>query len=217
MTETKLKNPEVESFIEKILAEAKKKADEIVEQAKNEAVETIKAQEEEARKKARQEIQKQIDFAKTDAERMRINIVSEAKVKSSWIVPSMKDQLIQQVFDSVKEKMESLADKPGYTGYIERIITEGAEAIGGGEIIIVLNERDSKLKLDLKKISQNITRDLGTNTTVKLSPDSIHCIGGVMVKTADEKIAVDNSIEGIIERVSREYRLKVTRELFANQ
>ena len=216
MVETKLKKPEVESFVEKILAEAKKKADGIVEEAKKVAEEAIKMQEEEAREKARQDIKKQMDLTKADAERTRLSIISDAKVKLSWVVPSMKDKLIQEVFDSVKAQMESFAGKPEYRTYIERLITEGAEVLGGGEIFIVLNERDSKLKLDLKKISENVTRELGTNTTIKLSSESVHCIGGVMVKTADEKIAVDNTVEGLIERVSREDRLKVARELFGS-
>ncbi len=216
MAETKLKKQEVESFLEKILAEAKKTANEMVEEAKKEAEENIKAQEEEEKEKAQQDIKKQKDSAKANAESTRVRIISEAKVKFSWVTPSVKDKLIQDVFDSVKAKMESLTGKPEYKAYIERLITEGAEALGGGEISIVLNERDSKLKLDLNKISENVARELGTNTAIKLSSDNIQCIGGVIIKTADEKISMDNTVEGIVERASREYRLKVARELFTS-
>jgi len=216
MVETKLKKTEVEYFVEKILVEAKKKADGIVEEAKRAAEEALKRQEEEAREKARQDTQKLIDSAKAEAERTRLSVISEAKFKLSWIVPSTKDALIQEVFDSVKAKMEVFTGKLEYKTYIERLITEGAEALGGGEIIIVLNERDSKLKLDLNKISENVTRELGTDTTIRLSPENVRYIGGVIVKTADGKIAVDNTVEGLIERISRESRLKVARELFAS-
>ncbi|HYB92696.1 MAG TPA: V-type ATP synthase subunit E family protein, partial [archaeon] len=118
MAETKLKKQEVESFLEKILAEAKKTANEMVEEAKKEAEENIKAQEEEEKEKAQQDIKKQKDSAKANAESTRVRIISEAKVKFSWVTPSVKDKLIQDVFDSVKAKMESLTGKPEYKAYI---------------------------------------------------------------------------------------------------
>jgi len=216
MVETKLKKTEVESFVEKILADTKKKADEMVEEAKKAAEEALKRREEEAREKARQDIQKLVDSAKADAERTRLSILSEARLKASWVVPSTKDALIQEVFDSVKAKMEVFTGKLEYKTFIEKLIKEGTQALGGGGVVIVLNERDSKLKLDLNKISENVTRELGTDTTIKLSPENVRCIGGVIVKTSDGKIAVDNTVEGLIERISREYRLRVARELFAS-
>lgn len=215
MSEPEPKTVKVDLFVGKILGDAEKKANEILEEAKKSADDFLRGKEAEAKNKACQDMKATLDSAKTEAEKIKLSILSEERAKMRWLIPAAKEKVLQEVFDSVKLRMKEFTMTPDYKTFLEKLVAEGVRVLGGGTITVFLNERDSKLGLDLPKIAEKISSDIGVPTTIKLSRERISNIGGVVIKSADGKIAVDNTIEGLIERKAREARVRVARKLFA--
>ena len=78
----------------------------------------------------------------------------------------------------------------------------------------MLNENDSSLPLKLNTLEKKIFDRTGVKTRLKISKQQIKAVG-VIVKTVDGRIFVDNTFEAILSRRERELRLKIARILFS--
>jgi len=202
------------SLTDKIENDAEKKANKLVEEARKAAEALLEKRNKDAVEKARQDMQYLIDSAKSEAEKIRAIAVEKVEKQYKTTDLSEKEELISHVFESVKTKMKAFASQKDYQDYLERLILEGANALKGGDLEVLLNENDANLRLDLQKTSKTVAADVGKPTTIKVLPGKLSGIGGAAIRSADGKIAVDNSIEGIIERESRKLRLIMAKGLF---
>ena len=80
---------------------------------------------------------------------------------------------------------------------------------------VVLNENDSTLALKFDKLEKEISDRSGVRTQLKVAEQKTTAVG-VIVKTMDDQIFVDNTFEAILSRRERELRLKIARILFSN-
>lgn len=196
---------DAEEIAAKVLDEARKAAEALVAERINEA-----------REKAHQDTKDLIDSAKETAERIRMIAQDKANKEAKIIALSEKEKLINRTLDLIKTKLEAFTNTREYLSYLERLISDGVKALNGGEVTVLLNKRDSGLKIDLRKIAEKIASEVGKPTTIKLLPERIPNIGGAIIKSAGGRIVVDNTIEGIITRESGRLRLMIAHELFGS-
>lgn len=201
---------------DRILKDAEEIATKVIDEARKVAEALVAEKITEAKERAHQDTKDIIDSTRAEAERLRMIAQDKAEKEAKIIALSEKEKLINRTRDLVKTKMEAFTQTLEYQAYLERLISDGIKALNGGEVSVLLNKRDAGLKINLRKIAEKITREIGKPTTIKLLPERIPNIGGAIIKSADGRIRVDNTIEGVITRESGRLRLMIAHALFGS-
>lgn len=201
-------------IIDRILKDAKEKAETIVKDAQKSAETIIEKQRQSARHSAEKEAHSLLKRAENDADIIRGKVATDIKRRAGWIVLSEKNRLITNVLNEVKKRLVNLKKSEGYVPVLEKLIVDAGAVLGGGMLEVVLNENDSTL-VKLNKLEKKISDRSSVDTQLKFSEQKTKAVG-VIVKTIDDRIFVDNTFEAILSRRERELRLKITRILFSN-
>ena len=200
-------------IIARIQKDAEQKAEKIISNAQKSAELTI----EDMRQKAHQNAQKKTSVllkkAENDAEIIRGKVSTEIKRKAGWIVLSEKNRLISSVLDEVKKRLEKKQDSENYAKILENLIIDAGVVLGGGILEVILNQNDTKTIIDFDKLEKRISKLTGVQSKVKVSKKQTKNVG-VIVKTIDGKIIVDNTFKSIINRRENELRLKISQIIF---
>ncbi|MCX8204223.1 MAG: V-type ATP synthase subunit E family protein [Candidatus Nezhaarchaeota archaeon] len=200
-------------LIEKILNDAKSEAELILNKAKSE----VEALKEEARKEAYAKLEAEVTkFKESYEEEARRRIVeARVKAKERWL--KEREALIDRVVEKVKERLAVFVNSPQYVRALELLIEEAAINIGGGDLVVQLNEKDSKLSIDFEGIAKRVAFKTGVDTKFKVSETNLRCIGGAIVSTTDRSLIYDNTLESRLERLAAEVRLRAFKILFAEE
>ncbi|WP_421077737.1 V-type proton ATPase subunit E [Methanothermococcus sp. Ax23] len=195
----------------KILDDAKKTADEIKSEAQREANSILEKAKSEA------EIKKQniLKKGEKEAEMIKNRIIAEARLGAKKKMLEERENLINMAIEKLEEDLIKLPQKDNYKDVLLKLIIEGVISVGGGELILELNEKDLKLIDDstLWAIEKEMEDRLKKSTILKKGTPA-NIIGGCIVKTADSLKVCDNSLESVFERNLESIRAKVAELLF---
>ena len=201
------------SLAQKIVEDAKAEADRIVREAKDFRKSLIARREREGRDRGGAEAKQIIESAKADAQRIRRSKLSSAKVRSNWMMLMAKEEIIKKTMSLVVEELKKYVASDEYPAYLSKTIEELCVALGAEEVEVLLNEDDLKRGVDVSSISKNVSDRLGKPVRIVVKGERISDIGGVIVRTADGRVAINNTFEEIIARREREIRLAIAQEL----
>ena len=181
-----------DKIVSSIMSEAQGKADAIIQDA-NAEVSAIQAK---AEKTAEVEKTKILENGKKQSDMRYQQIISEAKMNARRAKLGAKEEVIDAAFNQatgeLKEKASSGSDD--YKDSLSKMIKEAADEIGGDDLIIQLNEADTK---ELKSELSSDTFEL-EGVKFKLG-EPINVIGGAILKTSNGDIEVNNTIEARLE------------------
>ncbi len=161
---------------ERILGEARAKADEITAQAQREAQSYLEAQ-----------------HRRLDAEQKaaRTKAQSSAQLRAASLVLQTKDQAITDVFTQAEAELAQIPrNKTRYPNILRGLIKEGAAGLPG-RIVIEVGSNDLEL-------ARGAVRELGLDAEVKASAE---IAGGVRLATLDGRFVVENTLTSRLERV----------------
>ena len=192
-----------------IINEAKEKAENIIVKAREEAKKVLGKAEQEAKREAEEIISKK----KTDAEAQARRILSEAKLEARLKILNAKEQLISEAFDKALEKLKEFSQSAQYKTALENLIKDAAIIIRGGDLEVLLPE-NTNVNIDLSKIAKKIEEQTGIKTSLNISKERIRSIGGVIVRSKDRLLTVDNTFEARLERLREQLRVNVANLLF---
>ncbi len=201
-----------EAIRRRIISEAEKKAQEIEADAKDKSTQILTGVKERAKEMKEAELEK----IKKHVEEAQRQGIAEKKVDYHRRVQAFKSELIDDILNKVKEKLQKFVEKPAYQQILTDLIMEAGIALGGGEIIAKVNDRDKdKLsKGTLEKTSKRIEESTNTKTKIALERDTIKATGGAVASTADRKATVDNTFEARLDRMKEEARAELETILF---
>ena len=202
-------------ILDRILKDAREKAESIVVDARKSAETVIEKQRQTARQNAEKEASIMLKRAKNDADIIRGKVATDINRKAGWIVLSEKNRLITRVINEAKSRLMNMQKSEKYIMVLERLIVDAGTILGGGMLEIVLNENDSTLALKFDILEKEISDRSGFRSQLKVSKQKTKAVG-VIVKTVDNQIFVDNTFEAIINRREKELRLNIARILFTN-
>ncbi|PVX27118.1 MAG: hypothetical protein CW716_03950 [Candidatus Bathyarchaeum sp.] len=202
-------------IIDRILKDAREEAKTIVKNAQTYAETSIEKQRLSARQAADKEANSLLKKAQNEANIIGEKIYTDVKRQAGWTVLSEKNRLITNVLNEVKNRLLNIQENSGeYITVLERLIVNAGAVLGGGKLELLLNENDSKLSFRLDKLEKEISDKTGKNTRLSVSDQRITAVG-IIVKTADNRIFVDNTFKAILSRREKELRLKTARILFS--
>jgi len=202
-------------IIDRILKDARTEAEIIVKDAQKSAETIIEKQRLSARHSAEKEANSLLKRAENEANIISGKVSTDIKRRAGWIVLSEKNRLITSVLTEVKNRLVSMQNSEEYVPILEKLIVDAGAVLGGGMLEVLLNENDTKLPLKLDKLVKEISDRTGMETHLRFSDQQITDVG-VIVKTIDNRIFVDNTFEDILSRRERELRLQIAQILFSN-
>ena len=197
-------------IVESIMSVAQEKADGIIQEA-NAEVSQINAN---AEKTAEAEKTKILENGKKQSDMRYQQIISEAKMNARRAELGAKEDVIEAAFNQAigELKTKAASGDEEYKDSLSKMIMEATEEIGSNDLILQLNEADTKkFKDDLSSQGSDSFEIEGIKFTLG---EPIDAIGGAILKTANGDIEVNNTIEARLERFKSILRSEVAEILF---
>ena len=195
---------DIEMLSRAILTEARDEADQIKAQAREKA-EAIRKR---AQEQAEQERRAILDRAREDAERLRGQAAATAQLKARSVQLTSREQLLDRVFKSVREKLSEIQKRPEYDQIATQLLREALVQLRVNKAQI----RADKAAQDVyeKKVLAELSKELNGQFT---SAGVLEEGTGVVVDAADGKIHYDNTLETRLERLEGSLRSSVYKML----
>lgn len=142
-------------------------------------------------------------------------ILSKVQLESRKIELRGRELLIDEVMRRVRERIARLRAKAGYASLLERLAVEGAGELGEREIEILLPAGDAKRLGDdaLRRVADALGREGVEGATAAVAAEPAPGTG-VIVRSRDGRVAVDNTLEARMARSGRDIRLLIAKTLF---
>ena len=202
-------------IIDRILNDAREERKAIIKEAKRSAEMLLEKQRKLALHSAEKEVYSLLKRAENEAAVIKGKVTTDIKRRAGWVVLSEKERLVTSVLNEVKNRLVNLQKSEEYLPVLKKLIVDAGIVLGGGMLEVVLNENDLSLPLKSDTLGKKISEETGVKTQLRFSKQQIKAVG-VIVKTIDGRIFVDNTFEAILSRRERELRLKIARILFNN-
>jgi vacuolar-type H+-ATPase subunit E/Vma4 len=183
-----------EKIIEQIKKDSEKEIKQILNEAEKQAANIIK----DVKKEAEQESQKILLEGKNQSENLSKILVSKANQESKKQMMQAQEEIIEECFIKAHHSLSTL-NKIQYKNIVTKLIKNGVKKLGKQCTILI--SRD---------IDKEIAKDMG----LKIS-GSVETSGGIVLKSADGKITLDHTFDGILKRKKNDIRIKVGTLLFS--
>lgn len=205
--------------VQKIIAEIDKSSEKQVSEVLSESKQKADAVLNDARKKAEAEAGAIISRGEQESRRESQRILAEARIKARREKVKAQEEVVNLAFKSARESMQKMAEGKGadYTKVLEELIKESVLSSSAEALEVLFDSRDKGLVSDdsLNKIAQEAGSELEMTITLSASAEELSCLGGVVVRSADGKVRIDNTFEARIDRFRDNIRTLVAKELFA--
>lgn len=192
-----------------VLGDVQKEAEAIIVAAEREAKETVKA----AKEQADKNYQTTINQAKmkADNEQRKIASVTEVEIRNRLL--QAKEDLVDSAFQKATIKLKEFVVSEKYQQYLVSLIEEVVKKIDGNSLLVEVNAKDKTwLKKDkLTDLSKKL------NCELKLPKQTLDCIGGCKIQTADGKISYDGTIDNRLQELKPSLRVEVAKKLFEKE
>lgn len=194
---------------DEILANAREKANEIINQANQIASEIS----DDVQKRTERISKEIIEQAKKEADLRLRREIAKAKLTARSDILQNKEDIINDVFDQAQKKLVGFVSSAEYVTTLNNLITEAAIGLNGGDLKIKIQTGHGK-HIDIGKIQQSVMQQTGTTTTLSVAEENLRSVGGAIVTNADETILIDNTFEARLRRMREEIRTKIAKILF---
>jgi V/A-type H+-transporting ATPase subunit E len=199
---------DIEMLSRAILTEARDEAEQIKAEAKEKA-EAIRRR---AQEQAEQERKAILDRAREDAERLRGQAVATAQLKSRSLQLTNREQLLDRVFKTVREKLSDVQKRPDYDQVAALLLREA---------LVQLRVNKAQIRADKttqaileKKVLDEISKELKGQFTMG---DALEEGTGISVDAADGRLHYDNTLETRLQRLEGSLRSAVYKMLIGEK
>lgn len=199
---------DIEMLEHAILGEVRDEAEQIKAEAK-EKVETIRKRAQAEADAASKAI---LDAAAQDAERLRSQAVATAQLKARSIQLEHREQLLDRVFKTVKEKLPDIAKRQDYDEIAAALLREA-----------LVQLRVNKAQIRADRATQNVLKRKALDEVSKelhgqfTLAEALEEGTGVVVDAADGKLHYDNTVETRLNRLQNTLRASVYKILTGEQ
>jgi V/A-type H+/Na+-transporting ATPase subunit E len=168
------------------VADAKSKAEQILAEAEGEAKRVLDSRMRDAHR---------------HLEQVERSEAAKARMECTRRILGIQAQYVEQVFKEAEARLSGLSvgGPAQYQHALTDFITEGSRALGGAALVAVVRDAD-------REIVEGIARSSGAS----ISTEPLESIGGVVIRTKDERSYFVNTFESRLLRAREELRAKVT-------
>jgi len=201
---------QVEELERAILARAERLANEYRERANRSRDNILR----EAAEKLRLREQREEAIAKALGERTFRQKVQASEQKMQSHLDQVRWNLVRDVEGRLTERMQAFMDNEiAYLAHLQGLIRQSAQVIERDDLIVEANARDLKR---LEAHWQQRSTTAAADKRLTLATDPIDVLGGVVVRDTENRIRVDNSFEGRLERLRPKIQQTILERLLPN-
>ena len=151
--------------------------------------------------------------AQVDAERLFRRQIQASELRLKSKLDKLRWQLIQSVVHELPKRLQKVRDdRESYLALLHKLLVQAAEDIESTALVAEFNASDLAY---LKPRWETFSANIAPGKTIELAATPIHCSGGVLLRSRDNRIRIDNSFEGRIERFQGALLQVITERLFA--
>ena len=201
---------DVNALRDRVLKQAQEQASEILDRAKRVSERDLVYAREEAEEIRSQQRSKVDPMAEMEGRKTLVDAEMEARRK----LLEKKDELVSRIFAQAENRLEELRGSEAYMDIITRLIEEGVASIGA-EITIGFSQKDKDAFTPeaISSIKSRVAKSLGADIRL-----NFQCIGsdissGVIIKSKDGRVIIDNSFSKRLGRLKEELRGEVSEML----
>jgi V/A-type H+/Na+-transporting ATPase subunit E len=186
---------QVQELEQAILARAERLANEYRERANRSRDSILR----EAAERLRMRESREESIAKTLAERSFRQHVQASELTMQTHLDRMRWNLVQDVERALAGRMKAFSeDHERYDPWLDDLIARAATIIEDKTLIVSANARDGRR---LAERWEDIQGTLPAGKAATLAEEPLETLGGVLIASSDQRIRVDNSFEGRLERL----------------
>ena len=184
-----------------ILEEAKKRAQQILENAEAERVRIM------------DQTSKNIEgIIGSELRGVHDRIVGRAELDGRKELMDARMEVLRKVYDKAMEDLKNIASgedaSVDYQAILLKLIKESDEAMAENNYIVSANSRDIKA---LKKIIKEIKDEIGKD--VRISETPLEIVGGVVVRNPDETKLLENTLENRLKEANDRLQSEIANTL----
>lgn len=148
-----------------------------------------------SRTKLEAEYNRILESAKKQADNLKRQIVGSSRlsVRNKQLI--LIEKAVNDTFEKAKTLLASSNKESGYRILMTKILKDSVKMINSEELIVECNKND--IKLIEKAIADSFNEN--NKLKIKISDHPINAIGGIRVKSADESMTFDNTLDSRIE------------------
>lgn len=192
-----------------LLARAQRLAEDYLSRARHSRDRII----EEADERLRLREEREVLVAEAMAERVYRRRVQASELKLQGDLDRRRWEWVQAVIEDLRQHlMEFATDEAHYLPVLQRLLGTAARAIEQKELIAELNPQDLSR---LEGRWESFATEAVPGKHIILSSEPLSCSGGVRVMSKDQRIRVDNTFEGRLERLAESLYQLAVEQLFA--
>ncbi|WP_456405861.1 V-type ATP synthase subunit E [Thiolapillus sp.] len=170
---------------------------------------------EDAHERLRIREQNEVLAAQAEAERLFRRQIQANELKLKSKLDKLRWRLVQSILQDLPARLlQTREDQDAYLQLLRRFLTQAATNIESDELVAEVNADDIEY---LKKHWDSFTADIAPDKRITLATTPIHCSGGILLRSQDNRIRIDNSFEGRIERFQNVLLRVITERLFAGE
>lgn len=141
--------------------------------------------------KLEQEFDKIISDGKKEADKIEKQIIggSDLEVRNKQLLTL--EIAIDKVFTKALDQIANTARSDDYSNLMKTLLNESTKILSTTKVIVSTNSKDKTLVQSL----------LSKYPGAELSPETIDCLGGVVVKSKDGAMKFDNTLDARIQRL----------------
>ena len=200
---------QVELLCQEILTQGKQEAEKIVSQAREKADQLVAAEEalgREALRRANEELRAQALLTAR-------NLVDRAALESKRRIAEAKETLLGEIFKLGMERLQAFRHKADYPDWLRRLLLKALHELTGEGLRILANPEEAKwLTAELlTEVGQETGAHLELELNTEVPP------GGFIAVRGDGRMRLDQTFQGIINRQMERLRTAIARKLWESQ
>jgi len=153
----------------------------------------------------------QRDAIQPMAEMERKKTLVTAEMEARRRLLEKKEELVSRIFTEAESKLEEMRGSKAYVDIISTLVKDGIASING-DAIVEFGEKDKAIFT--QKFKSAIESQLSGSLNMQMKLD-FRCVGdaissGVLVRSKNGKIVIDNSFSGRLRRLKEDLRGEVS-------
>ena len=180
-------NSSLEQAIDKIIDKTEKEILSDLQDASSASKQTL----DDSLPKLEQEYDKIISDGNKEANKIEKQIIGSSDIEARNKQLILLEEAVDKVFSKALDQIAN-ADRSGnYSNLIKTLLDESTQILGTNDITVFTNAKDKDV----------VQSTLSQFSGAELAPDTIDCIGGIIVKSKDGAMTFDNTLDARIERM----------------
>ena len=196
----------LEKLQNRILSDARLKAEERTKEAQAKAQENL----EEAKRRAQKESEEIIARANVDAESVRRSILSSKVRVNRLRILDEKNRIVQDIIRTVEHQLSSIARTDQFESTAQRFVTEAVKAVESDQPIVTIGFKDAT-----KRNLDGMSRVLPKGGKLVIDEEPIDEFGGVIATDPDGRVVFNNTFKSRLERLDNQLLTLISSTVFS--